>query len=306
MTTGPDPVATAARASCGRLVAFLAARWGDLAAAEDAVGDALLAALERWPEDGVPDRPEAWLMRVAKRRLLDDARRARVRTTAAPLVARLAALRADAPEFHPFPDKRLALLFMCAHPAIDPSLHAPLMLQSILRIDAERIASAFLISPAAMRQRLVRTKRKIRDARLSFELPAEDECGPRVDSVLRAIYATYGAGWDDPHDTRGEGLASEAESLARMVVELRPDEPEALGLLALILFCEGRTRARRSADGTFVPLLEQNPADWDRARIGEAETVLRRAASRRRPCRFQLEAAIQSGHCMRVDGHDTP
>jgi RNA polymerase sigma-70 factor (ECF subfamily) len=298
----------AARESYGRLVAYLSARSRDVAAAEDALGDAFRAALETWPQDGVPSKPEAWLLAVARRRMIDDARHERVKENAAPGL-RLAADRrqaaAGAGEDEVFPDERLKLMFVCAHPAIDAGARAPLMLQAILGLDAARIASSFLVGPAAMGQRLVRAKARIRDAGIPFEVPGPDDLPARLDPVLDAIYAAYGAGWEDVAgvDPRRRGLAEEAIWLARILVRLVPDEPEARGLLALLLHCEARRAARRAADGAYIPLTEQDVALWSRPMIDEAERELSVAAGRRAIGRFQLEAAIQSAHAQRaIDG----
>jgi predicted RNA polymerase sigma factor len=185
----------AARVSYGRLLAYLARRARDLTAAEDALGDAFVAALATWPRDGVPDRPEAWLLAAARRRLLDAARHGAVRTRAQPgLHAMVDEAQHAAASAHDFPDERLALLFVCAHPAIDAGVRTPLMLQTVLGLDAARIAAAFLVPPATMGQRLVRAKVKIRDAGMRFELPGRDDLGPRLGAVLDAIYAAYGRG----------------------------------------------------------------------------------------------------------------
>lgn len=295
-------VERAARDSYGRLVTFLAARSRDIAAAEDALADAFRAALETWPRDGVPDRPEAWLLTAARRRLIDGARHLQVRAEAVPDL-RLAAKEAqDLAEADRFPDERLRLLFVCAHPAIDPAIHTPLMLQTVLGLDAARIASAFLVSPAAMGQRLSRAKVKIRDAGIGFELPEAKELPPRLDAVLEAIYAAYGSGWDDVAgaDPRRRGLAAEAIDLGRMLRPMLPAEPEVEGLLALMLYCEARREARRSPEGDYVPLLEQDTARWSKPMIAEAERILSAAAQDRRFGRFQLEAAIQSVHAQRA------
>jgi predicted RNA polymerase sigma factor len=293
----------AASDSYGRLLAFLAARCGDVAAAEDALSDALLAALEVWPRTGVPNKPEAWLLTAARRRLIDRSRHARVETSALPALASAAdeAHRA-ASAGDAFPDERLALLFTCAHPAIDAAVRTPLMLQVVLGLDAARIASAFLVRPAAMGQRLSRAKTKIRDAGIRFKVPAAADLPARLDAVLEAIYAAYGAGWDDVAgaDPRRRGLASEAIHLGRVVLRLMPGEPEPRGLLALMLHCEARHDARRNAVGAYVPLSEQDPARWSRSLIEEAERLLSKAAHACRPGRFQLEAAIQSVHARRA------
>ncbi len=295
----------AARESYGRLVAYLSARSRDVAAAEDALGEAFRAALETWPRDGVPAKPEAWLLAVARREIIDAARRERVRADAAP-VLRLAAERRQAASApggdDAFPDERLKLMFVCAHPAIDSGARAPLMLQTVLGLDAARIASAFLVAPAAMGQRLVRAKARIRDSGIPFEVPDREDLADRLGPVLEAVYAAYGAGWEDAAgaDPRRRGLATEAVWLARILVRLVPEEPEARGLLSLLLHCEARRAARRSPDGAYVPLAEQDISLWSRPMIEEAERELAAAAGRRSIGRFQLEAAIQSAHAQRA------
>ncbi|GAP66674.1 putative RNA polymerase, sigma-24 subunit, ECF subfamily [Mizugakiibacter sediminis] len=293
----------AARDSYGRLLAFLAARTRDLAAAEDALADAFHAALEHWPREGVPHNPDAWLLTAARRRLIDEGRRAQVRTGAMPDLLALAMHAHDsADETTAFPDERLKLLFACAHPAIAANVRAPLMLQVVLGLDAARIASALLVRPAAMGQRLSRAKVKIRAAGIPFEVPAADALPARLDAVLEAIYAAYGSGWDDiaGAGTRRRDIAAEALELGRLLAMLMPDQPEALGLLALMLHCEARRGTRRAPDGSYVPLSEQDPAQWSRSLIDEAEALLARAARRRRLGHFQLEAAIQSAHAQRA------
>jgi RNA polymerase sigma-70 factor (ECF subfamily) len=201
-----------------------------------------------------------------------------------------------------FPDERLKLLFVCAHPAIDPAMHTPLMLQTVLGLDAARIAHAFLISPTTMGQRLVRAKMKIRDAGIQFEAPQDRELPHRLDAVLEAIYAAFGIGWDDMAgaDQRGRDLAEEAIWLGRVLLQLMPEEAEVHGLLALMLHCEARRAARRGTDGQFAPLSEQDAQQWSRPLIEEAERHLAEASKRGRIGRFQLEAAIQSIHAERA------
>lgn len=267
------------------------------------LGDAFRSALENSPRTGVPQKPEAWLLTAARRRLIDNARHARVHAdaTAALLLAANEA-RNLANLDTTFPDERLKLLFICAHPAIDAAARTPLMLQTVLGLDAARIASAFLMRPSAMGQRLSRAKAKIRDARIRFELPGPNELPSRVNTVLEAIYATYSSGWEDVGgaDPRRKGLAVEALRLGRLIVRLMPAEPEAKGLLALMLHCEARRGARRTHRGFYVPLSEQDVTLWSKVIIVEAESHLSAAAQSGRMGRFQLEAAIQSAHALRL------
>jgi RNA polymerase sigma-70 factor (ECF subfamily) len=298
-----------ARRSYGKLIAYLAARTRDVAAAEDALSDAFAAALGDWPAHGIPDRPEAWLVAVARRRLIDAARRRRSGEAAAPhlqLVAdELAELATAAAADAAVPDDRLLLMFACAHPSIEPAIRAPLILQTILGFDAATIASAFLVSPATMGQRLVRAKSKIREAAIPFRRPERAELNARLDAVLAAIYAAFAEGWSDPAgtETRRRNLAEEGIWLGRLVASLMPEEPEALGLLALMLHAEARRAARRNAAGDYVPLAEQDPASWDARLIEEAEALLTRAGRMAGDIgsvgRYQLEAAVQSAHAAR-------
>lgn len=304
-----------ARESYGRLVAWLAWQWRDLAAAEDALADALLAALTAWPEQGVPDSPEAWLMAAARRNLLQahrhrgvvDAHAIRTRLEHGP--------QAKTSEPLAVSDERLRLLFVCAHPQIESQARTPLMLQAVFGLEAARIASAFLVSPATMAQRLVRSKARIRDAGLRFEEPEVPDLPARLHAVLEAIYAAYGAGWEatfaTPAPASGgvgseDGFTAEAIYLATLLVRLLPDAAEAQGLLALLMFCEARRPAQLDASGRFVPLVQQDTRHWDLAQVRAADEVLWRAAAQRQPGAFQLEAAIQSAHCQRAFGGPTP
>lgn len=292
----------AARTAYGRLVAYLAARSRDVATAEDALGDAFLAALRTWPRDGIPDQPEAWLLAAARRRLTDFARHERVRAAAADDLRRMIEMAGNRGPESPFPDERLGLMFACADPAVEPAVRTPLMLQAVLGLDAARIASAFLVTPATMGQRLVRAKAKLRETGVTFTVPGPEELPERLGAVLEAVYAAYGSGWDDVAgaDPRRRGLADEAVWLGRVVVQLLPGEPEALGLLALMLHCEARRSARRGPNGEYVPLAEQDVRLWSRPVADEAERVLSEAARAGRPGRFQYEAAIQSAHAARM------
>jgi RNA polymerase sigma-70 factor (ECF subfamily) len=293
---------TVARRSYGKLVAFLASRTRDVAAAEDALSDAFAAALVDWPTSGIPTSPEAWLMTVARRKLIDASRRRRSGEDASDHLRLMAdELEAAGESDIEIPDQRLALMFACTHPAVERGIRAPLMLQTILGFDAATIASAFLVAPTTMGQRLARAKSKLRQAGIPFRVPERVDLRERLDSVLEAIYAAFAEGWSDPAgtDARRRNLAEEGIWLGRLVVSLLPDEPEAIGLLALMLHAEARRAARRDADGGYVPLAEQDPAAWDTQLIEEAEALLLRASAMGRIGRYQLEAAVQSAHVVR-------
>lgn len=310
MPTGDEARAAAelaARASYGHLLALLASGTHDLALAEDALADAFERALRTWPETGIPANPDGWLLTVARNRLR-DAFGSAARRTGVPLDDGIAATLATDGALDPatvleraaaIPDRRLELLFACAHPAIDPAVRPPLMLQTVLGFDAAQIARAFGVEPATMAQRLVRAKRRIRDTGIPFRLPTREVMPERLASVLEAIYGAYAIDWLDQGDAPRESIADEARWLAVLAATLLDDEPEAWGLAALLTYAQSRAPARVHAP--WPPLDEQDPAVWDRALIAEGAALLRRASALGRPLgRFQLEAAIQAVHCDRA------
>ena len=293
----------AARHSYGRLLAFVCARTRDVAAAEDALAAAFESALRDWPAHGVPAKPEAWLLTAARRQAIDASRRRKTQNDAVPDLLLFGDLSTEDEDDarRAIPDDRLLLMFACAHPAIEHSVRAPLMLQTILGFDAATIASAFLVAPSTMGQRLSRAKAKIKQAGIPFKLPEHDDLPERLDSVLEAIYASFTEGWSDPAGTeaRKRNLTEEGIWLGHLVATLLPDAPEALGLLALMLHAQARRGARRDSRGGYVPLAEQDPALWDAPLIDSAEALLLRASRLGAIGRYQLEAAIQSAHVIR-------
>ncbi|MFE7846665.1 RNA polymerase sigma factor [Microbacterium sp. NPDC057407] len=299
-TTADEALAAAHAAYFGRLVGWLFRACGDLQLAEDAVAGAFVAAVPAWRFGSVPDVPEAWL-RVAARNQLRTALGRRARAVLVDL-DELAETEAEAPSASAV-DDRLALLFVCAHPAIDPRMHAPLMLQTVLGVDAARIATIYLVPAATMGQRLSRAKAKIRDAGIRFRLPDDGELPARIGPIVQAVYGAYGLA--DPIGEivaqRDVDLRHEAIRLAEVITEVLPDEPEGWGLLSLFLQTESR-RAARVVDGMFVPLDRQDTALWSPALRQRADRCLRRALSLGRPGRFQLEAAISAAHSARADG----
>jgi RNA polymerase sigma-70 factor, ECF subfamily len=310
MSTGPaTPAQLAAQAAVrnayGRLVAWLAWQWRDVAAAEDALSQALVSALQTWPRDGVPQSPEGWLMTAAKRNLLKVERRRRLAedpslTVLHPNEQTPATLPQE------LPDDRLRLMLVCAHPAIDASVRCALMLQTVLGLDAARIARGFLVAPETLSKRLVRAKAKIRAARIRFEEPEAADLPMRISAVLEAIYAAYTLDWDSEDKLCGESLAEEAWFLADLVAKLLPADAEALGLLALIELCQARRPAQTGPGGEIVALEEQDPLRWDATLIARAAQRLHRASSLRQVGPLQLQAAIQMAHCSRLHSGKTP
>jgi predicted RNA polymerase sigma factor len=291
-----------ARRSYGKLVALLASGTRDIEAAEDALGQALLSALAHWPVEGCPSNPEGWLLAAARRKVIDAIRRRRSAVRATPHLELLAdELESSPAVLSDIPDRRLALMFACAHPALDVGIRAPLMLQVVLGLDAKRIASAFLTSPGTMGQRLSRAKNKIRQAAVPLHVPDRDELSARLDAVLDATYAVFTEGWAQSGgaELAQRDLEEEALFLGRLVTELVPDAAEGLGLLALMLYVDARRGARRDDGGEYVSLSEQDPARWDSSMIEEAEACLLRARRAGPMGRYQLEAALQSAHVHR-------
>lgn len=298
-----DPVARtvaafAARDAFGRLSARIAARSGSAGDAEDALAEALAAALAQWPRDGVPVSPEGWLVTVARRRIADAARRgARVARSEAHLTLLVEELEEARIAGQNLPDDRLGLMFVCTHPAIDRGVQAPLILQIVLGLTAAEIADAFLVAPNTMGVRLSRAKTKIRETGISFSVPAPEDRPARVAALLDAIYVAFTRGLIARDATASE-RRGEALWLARLVAGMMPGEAEAQGLLALLSHVAARHGAGRAA-GRYVPLDAQDPALWDGALVAEAEAALHQASALGRPGRFQIEAAIQSVHADR-------
>jgi RNA polymerase sigma-70 factor (ECF subfamily) len=294
-------VAEVTRDSYGRLLALLAAPTRDIAAAEDALADALERALTRWPDDGIPANAEGWILTVARNRLRDLWKSSAYRATELLDETYDVPSALEVSDMSAIPDRRLELMMVCAHPAIAPNIRTPLMLQSVLGVEAGAIATAFAVEPATMAQRLVRAKKRIRDAGIPFVLPERDDLTARLPAVLEAVYGAYAIDWQlTPQGAPIESLSAEALHLALVLTDLLPDEPEVLGLAALMCLSEARRPARRTADGAFIPLDEQDIRLWDMALIARGEALLRRAHAFSRPGRFQYEAAIQSAHCSRA------
>ncbi len=289
--------AEVARASYGKLVGILAARTGDIAGAEDALSDALVAALRSWPETGVPNNPEAWLVTTARNRQIDAWRKA-ARAPTEPLDPETLdlAVREPSEATGATPDPRLSLMFVCAHPAIAETVRSALMLQTVLGFTAAEIARACVVSPTALAQQLVRAKTRIKANAIPFRIPEGDDLSERLSDVLEAVYGAYALSWTDSEDARE--MQREAVFLAGLLAELLPDEPEVLGLAALLEFIQARAGARTSGGG-WAPLDEQDVGQWDEELTTRAERRLARAGRLKQVGRYQLEAAIQSVHAAR-------
>jgi RNA polymerase sigma-70 factor (ECF subfamily) len=292
------PVEQAFREEWGHAVAILTRALGDLERAEDAVQDAFATAVERWPRDGVPRNPGAWIVTTARNRAIDRIRRERVFRQKAELLARLAELPAEEEDVSVIPDERLALVFTCCHPALAAESRVALTLREVGGLTTAEIARAFLVAEPTLAQRLVRAKRKIRAAGIPFRVPPGHLLPERLRSVLAVLYLVFNEGYaatgGDEH-VRGD-LCDEAIRLGKLLAILMPDEPEALGLLALMLLQDSRRQARVGPEGELVLLEDQDRSLWNRARIDEGQRVLERALALRAIGPYQLQAAIAAAH----------
>lgn len=285
-----------------RVLAWLIRVIGDFELAEDALQDAVTSAWTGWSTDGVPDKPAAWIATVARRKALDRIKRQSTRTKKAPELAALARIEQHVSQQEPempeaIPDERLRLVFTCCHPALHPQSRVALTLRTLCGLSSEAIARAFLSKRATMQQRLVRAQRKIRDAGIPYEVPGPDQWPERLAAVLAVVYLVFNEGYQTSAgaDLVDADLSEEAIRLARVLVDLVPDEPEVRGLLALLLLTDAR-RAARMADGVLVTLEQQDRSLWDQTRIDAGRAHLQQALRSGRPGPYQLQAAINAVH----------
>jgi RNA polymerase sigma-70 factor (ECF subfamily) len=290
------------RDQAGLIAASLSRRLGDFDLAEEAVQDAIVTALRVWRRDGVPANPGGWLNLTARRNAIDRLRR-RARGERAALA--LADEPAPRPAATGAADVRIPMLFACCHPSLAQEARLALTLRAVVGLTTPQIARAFLVAEATVAQRIVRAKRKIVDAGIPLRVPDVTTFAARLDDVLTVTYITYNAGYLVPRAADERDLAADAVWLAELLVGQLPDEPEAAGLLALLLLLESRAGARFAADGTLIPLGEQDRSRWDRSRIAAAETLIARAAWSRRPGRFQLQAALAACHAQALRAEET-
>ncbi|MFC6085945.1 RNA polymerase sigma factor [Sphaerisporangium aureirubrum] len=285
------------RAEYGRAVAVLVRVLGDIHLAEEAVQDAFTTAVRSWPSTGTPPSPAGWIITTARNRAIDRLRREASRPDRHAEAA-LLHTRDEPAEEGPVRDDRLRLIFTCCHPALAPAAQVALTLRLLGGLTTPQIARAFLIPEPTMAQRLARAKAKIRDARIPYRVPAEADLPERLRAVLAVLYLIFNEGYtaSSGDDLTRAGLCAEAIRLGRVLAELMPDEPEALGLLALMLLIESRRPARTTSGGDLVPLPEQNRACWDRALIAEGQDLVRRCLRRDHPGPYQVQAAINAVH----------